>query len=279
MSNQKYAEDEIDLRDYIKVILKRKKLILTVFFVTVITTAVVSLCMPKVYESASMIQVGSIDELLMKKEEVREILLAQNLLAPIIKELNLDIDAKQLKENIKIEDTKGTNSLKIKVQYPNSDMVVKINKGIVSSFVSSGQGIYQERIGLINERLKELQEEEIKNTEEDIGRVKSLISEMAGSTGISHGISQKEISLRIILLQNTLPNYQSHLYTLKNRRNQLKVLLSKAEEFKIVDSPIEPKYPIKPKKRRMVAISIIISLIVGVFLAFFMEYWQASKKT
>jgi uncharacterized protein involved in exopolysaccharide biosynthesis len=37
MSNKEFAEDEIDLRDYIKVILKRRKIIFTIFFVSVIT--------------------------------------------------------------------------------------------------------------------------------------------------------------------------------------------------------------------------------------------------
>ena len=55
MPNQNYAEDEINLRDYINTILKRKKLILSVFFVAVVTTAVVSFLMPKVYEVSMLI--------------------------------------------------------------------------------------------------------------------------------------------------------------------------------------------------------------------------------
>ncbi|MCL0086613.1 Wzz/FepE/Etk N-terminal domain-containing protein [Thermodesulfovibrionales bacterium] len=57
MSEQEYVEDEINLRDYIKVILKRKKLILTVFLVAVITTTVVSLLLPRVYEATTSIMI------------------------------------------------------------------------------------------------------------------------------------------------------------------------------------------------------------------------------
>ncbi len=273
MSNQEYVEDEINLRDYIKVILKRKKIILTVFFVAVITTAIASFLMPKVYEVTSTIQIGRIDELLMEKEKVKEILSGQNLLEPIIKELDLDIEPDKSSRNIKIEDIKNTNLLKIKVQYPDPEMVVKINKAIADSFVSRGQGIYQERLSLINERLKEL-EIEIKDTEEDIKRTQSLIIKVAGLTTIP----QQEVTLRTILLQNTLSNYKNHLSTLKDRRNELKIALFKAEDFKIVEQPIEPKYPIKPKKKLNILISGIFSLMMGIFLAFFMEYWQSPKK-
>ncbi len=56
-TQQSPIEDEINLRDYINVILKRKKIILTVFFVSIITTAVFSLMMPKVYQATTLIMI------------------------------------------------------------------------------------------------------------------------------------------------------------------------------------------------------------------------------
>lgn len=64
MPNQEYAEDEIDLRKYIEVILKRKKIIFGVFFVVVITITIISFLMPKIYEATSVVQIGNIDGLL-----------------------------------------------------------------------------------------------------------------------------------------------------------------------------------------------------------------------
>jgi len=56
-TQQPPIEDEINLRDYINVIIKRKKIILTVFFVSIITTAVFSLMMPKVYQATTLIMI------------------------------------------------------------------------------------------------------------------------------------------------------------------------------------------------------------------------------
>ncbi|HEO63708.1 MAG TPA: hypothetical protein ENN78_00365, partial [Candidatus Omnitrophica bacterium] len=200
MENQQYIqEDEIDLRDYIKVILKRKKVILAVFFVAVITATIVSFLMPKIYQTSSVIQIGSIDELLINKQEAKEILLSHTFLEPIVKELNLvvspeqlNIKIKQLRENIKIEDIKDTNLLKIKVEYPDPDKVVKINMAVINSFISQSQPVYQQRLSLINERLKEL-EVEVKNIQDDIKRTQDLITQPSTVSGIS----QQEVSLRI----------------------------------------------------------------------------------
>jgi uncharacterized protein involved in exopolysaccharide biosynthesis len=57
MKERKYIEDEIDLRDYIKVIIRRKKIILTVFFTAVIAVAVASLLMPRVYRATTSIMI------------------------------------------------------------------------------------------------------------------------------------------------------------------------------------------------------------------------------
>ncbi len=51
-------EKEIDLRDYVKVIWKRKKIILGVFFIAVIISAVVSLLLPKVYEASVTLMIN-----------------------------------------------------------------------------------------------------------------------------------------------------------------------------------------------------------------------------
>ena len=93
----------------------------------------------------------------------------------------------------------------------------------------------------------------------------------------SSNIFQSDASLRSILLQNTLPNYESNLTMLRNQRNELKLLLADAKDFKVFDPSIRPKYPIGPNKKLNVAVAGILSLMLGVFLAFFMEYWEKPR--
>lgn len=274
MENQQYPqEDEIDLRAYINVVTKRKKLILAIFLVVVVVSAVASLLMPKVYEIISTVQLGSVNELLIGKEEAKEIILNQNSLSALIKELNFDIDVEKFKKIIKIEDINNTNLLRIKIECAGIDRALKINEAILTTLISQGQKIYQERISIINDRLKELNTE-INYAEEYIRRTQSLIFGLP----TSDKVSQTESSLRIILLQNTLPNYENNLTTLRNQRNDLKILLANAKDFKMFASPIKPKYPIGPKKKQIVFTFGIMSILFGMLLAFFMEFWQKSKE-
>jgi len=274
MENQQYMpEDEIDLRQYIKIILKRKKLILAVFLVSVFTAAIISLLMPKAYEITSTIQLGSIDGLLIKNEEAKAIMTSQNLLLSVINDLKLKTNIESLKKSIKISDITGTDLLKIKITYSDIDTVKKINDAIISLLIAQGQALYQERSAIISERLNELGME-VKNAEEDISRTQDLISGASGS----ERASQADISLRIILLQNTLPNYESNLTALRSQRNGLKLLLSGAKNFKIFDEPVGPEKPVSPKKTQIVITAGIHSLIFGVFLVFFLESWQEDRK-
>lgn len=270
---QNPPEEEVDLRDYINVIIKRKKLILAIFFVAVVASAIVSLSMPKVYEITSTVQLGSINGLLISKEEAQAIVLNQNSLQSIIKALNLNIDVESLSKNIKIKEIAGTDLLTVKIIYPNIDTAFKINNAILNPLITKGQSLYQARTAISNGRLKELYVA-IKNAEEDISKTQNLIINIPSSDNIS----QAEVSLRMIILQNTLPKYENNLTDLRNQRNDLQILLANSKDFMIFDAPIKPKYSIAPKKKQNVLIAGVLSLIFGVFLAFFLEFWQKGKE-
>lgn len=274
MENQRHIEeDEIDVREYIGVIIKRKVLILAIFIAAVVIAVIVSPRPPKIYEITSTIQLGSIDGLLVKNENAKAMILNRNSLTSVINGLKLKTDADALRNDIEISDVKDTNLLKIRVTYPDIDEALKINDAIANPFIAEGQKIYRERLAIFNERLNEL-ETEIKNSEEDIARTQTLISGLP-NTG---SVSQADISLRIILLQNTLPNYESNLSALRNQRNGLKLMLSDIKDFKVYDAPIKPRQPLEPKKNKNVIIAGVLSLMFGIFLSFVLEFWRKGKE-
>lgn len=265
-------EREVDLRDYIGVIIKRKKFVLGMFIAVVVATAVISLRIPRIYEITSTIQLGNVNEPLIKNEEAKAIMLNQNSLLTIINDLKLNIPLETLQGDIKISDIRDTNLLKVKITYSDVDTALKINDAIVNPLVAQGQNMYHDRAAIISGRLKELQSA-IKNAEEDISRTQGLIMNIPSSDGIT----QAEISLRMIILQNTLPKYENNLTDLRNQRNELQVLLSNSKDFKVFEAPIRPKRPIWPKTKQNIIIAGIIGLLLGVFLAFALEYFQNSK--
>ena len=141
-------EKEIDLRDYINVITKRKKTILTVFFVAVITTAVASLLMPRVYQATTSIMIMpsrlqtalSPTQISLDVERAtatgeyitpapaisipthRALLKSNTVLERIIDKLKLtdqsgkSLTPDDLDERLNVEEAKGTNILRLEVE-------------------------------------------------------------------------------------------------------------------------------------------------------------------
>jgi capsular polysaccharide biosynthesis protein len=273
MENYKHTqEDEIDPREYINLIIKKKKFILRVFVATVVIAAVANLLTPKMYEITSTVQLANVNETLIKKEEAKEIMLNQNSLLSIINELKLKIGSEELQKNIKISDLAGTNLLKITIVYPDVDKAIAINEAIVNSLINQGKIIYQKHLAILNERLKELGAE-IKNAEEDISRTQTLISGIPNS----NNISQSDASLRIILLQNTLPNYESNLTALRNQKNGLEHILVDSKDSVVFDAPIKSKNLVGPNNKQKVIVVFMFSLMFSLLLAFFLEFLQKDK--
>jgi len=48
-------------------------------------------------------------------------------------------------------------------------------------------------------------------------------------------------------------------------------------EVKVVSTAFEPQGPVAPRKKRIVATAGVVSLMLGVFMAFCLEFWQKSK--
>lgn len=53
--------------------------------------------------------------------------------------------------------------------------------------------------------------------------------------------------------------------------------LCNARGFKIISPPAEEPNVVKPKIKQNIAIAGILGLMLGVFLAFLMEFWQKSN--
>ncbi|MBM3249767.1 MAG: hypothetical protein FJZ09_02840 [Candidatus Omnitrophica bacterium] len=275
MDNQKGPiVDERNLGDYVNVIMKRKKIFLTVFFATVIAAAIMSLKAHKTYESVSLIRLGSIDEPLITKEEAKELLLSLDNLQAVIKELNLNANPVSLKNQIVIEDVANSNLLRINVHFDSQDNAQRINESLPVRLISYGQALYEKRIMLITERLKEL-EQEIQSTDSNIKLTKSLIGEFPQSR---NNLNQAGMNLKINLLQNAIPAFENRLSLLKSQRKDIQMILAEAKEFGIQDHAVSLPYPLGISKKEKIVIAAIFALMLGVFSTFLMEWWESQKK-
>lgn len=270
-------EKEIDLRDYIEVILKRKWLIITIFLVAVITTAIVSLLMSRTYETTGVIQIARVKKPIYSKEEAQGIILSQEVLGPVLDEFPEAFEERPLlsefRKGVKIEDIKDTPYLKIQLQGEDPRTIQKMVNSIITHFFAYSRPRYEEELSLLKERLK-ITEKKIATAKSDIRDIESRINYLSKE---SSEISPETMS-KIILLGNTLAGLKSNLNRYLDEEAGLKHNLITVKEFKVIDPPEVPERAIKPKKKQMVAISGVLSLMMGIFLAFFLEYWSSPKR-
>lgn len=256
-------DDEIDLRDYINVLIKRKVTILVVFFLCVAFAAFYSFTTPKIYSVEETIRIGQVDGSLISKEEATRMLQSKNILQPVVEALDKDLSLPELKGSIKIEGVKGTDFLSISINHKNLQRAIGILESIAGNFIEYGNSLYAKKIKLLEERMETLKTQK--------QSVKKEINSL-------QGVIKDKMTPDYPLIQNTLISYEQIYSKLDDKIYSLKVKLANARKFELFESPLEPENPISPKKKQNIAIAGILGLMLGVFIAFFREFWVNSSK-
>lgn len=329
------TEQEMDLRDYVLVLLKRRRLVLSVFFICVSVAAIVSFFMPKIYEISMIVTPGalgvtdsgqfiSID----RSENIKSMIESGALDANVVKELNLG--PKELRIQLKAfqNNDEGSNFIRfsIKEEKNKTGLGLKILNQYYHEMVDFYQGIIDakqdsvdKQVAIITNTIKnqhnliKLNEASLKITEE---REKGLLNELkaiqdntsqlidkrstlldasarqsdAASLFASNMIQQdisyyNNLSNQLVNVRTTKENIGSTIKTLPITINDLEIEIEKLKSTKkgirnitLIQEPKVSLEAVGPNRAQMVALSGIISLMAGIFLAFAVEEWERVKK-
>ena len=269
-------EEKIDLRDYINVLLKRKRVVILIFLIAIIATAMVSyftISPSPIYESSITFGVAQIDgRPVINITESLEIMKSSVLLNEVINRMDLEINAEQLKSQIEVKNLKGTNFIEISVVDNSLEQAKNLAESIIEVFIKQNQGKCREKVKIVEDRLKIL-EEQITEFEKNIEEIKKTLKEIATSKELSEGERQFQTSLLLSSSVTTRELYN----TLTDRANILRVSLKSYEDFKIIDNAQMIVSPIKPNKKLNILIAGVLGLFVGIFAAFFLEFMKKGK--
>ena len=269
-------EEEIDLREYINVLIKRKGIIILIFLIAVITAALVSyFALSPVYQASTVFSVAKIDgQAVVNITESLEIIKSDVVLDEVVNRMGLEgtLTSEQLKPHIITENLKSTNFIKVSVEHDIPEKTKSLVENIIEVFIKQNQAEYQERVKLIEDRLKIL-EEQIAEFEQNILEIEKTKKKIAVIEELSEGERQFQTSL---LLSSSVT--ERELYNdLTDQANNLKASLKSCEDFKIINYAQLPAAPIKPNKKLNILIAGVLGLFVGIFVAFFLEFWQKGK--
>ena len=232
MENEKQFEDEIDLMDYVKVILKRKKTILFWFFGLAIIAGIISFVMPKVYEIDTALEVGILEKASGTNDE-------QLMESPtqLVGKIDGDVYGIKVREDlnileedwpkIKTENPKGTNLVAISIESKETEKSENILKEINDLILGEHQDIINVKKDLIEKKIITA-ENKIESTEEDIVIVNKKIeplendierinNKIESAEREKESLEEKVNSLQQQLIYEQTPGTQFALFDAKEK--------------------------------------------------------------
>lgn len=247
-------EDEINLYDYWRVIVKRKKLIIGLFLVSVLASAVISFLMPKIYRGEVVLKLPSITakELVsiigtIGGERIKNIL-------PKKRHLIAGIKLNVLKDS--------TDKLQLIIEAKNKDDI----SPAMTEFAA-----YLNNFPLINRAIEEERQRLLKQLEE-----LSKVIEQSNELAQTYKKLLKEGKL--IPLGFNPVEIRKRVSDIEMEKFAIYQAIQRPKGVEMLENPYILKNPVKPKIKMNIALAGIASLFAGIFLVFFIEYVEKIKK-
>jgi capsular polysaccharide biosynthesis protein len=267
--------EEINLYEFFYIIKKRLKLILGMFIISTVLTAVISFLLPPVYRGSFIIKIpgyildpgettiispGETIWIIEKLDGMRK--------DKMFKELSekLDIEEEKIKEmvSVRAKDIRGEkNIVEITVDVRNQKIIDDLKQGIMR---------YLNQNPYVNERISFYKNELVQFENEIQSKINEIyVLKNAATTQIKQG-RLNIVGYNPIEVENSVIDLKQRLVNLQTKINLLK-------GFNVVVEPIILKKPVKPRKLLNITIAGVSSVILGMFLAYFMTWFERNRKS
>jgi chain length determinant protein (polysaccharide antigen chain regulator) len=310
-------EEEISLRELIEVIIKGKKMIITVTIIALLIAAIFSyMVIEPTYETSATILVNNnslqqqgAEELNAYLNEVvspqvySQRLRSQQLLNRVIDKHNLEWNVKSLQSSLNVETENESKLITVTLKGNNAKLIQQTLEAIIaesklyvgetiSSRLTEVADQYKGQLSDEKENLdKALKEYNDAQLEEGLPTIVLLDALTNGGKQYLLNVDEKYMEE----LQNLDKNKQVEFQKLNNQVNLLTELYNKynnkyeearslAKLFNlenvltIVSSPELPVDPVSPSKILNIAVAIVIGLMVGIGIVFTQHYWKETNK-
>jgi len=257
-----YDDDEIDLKDLIKTILKYKKFIFIFTIIFTIASILYVYMKRPIYEVKANIQAGYINSN-MKKYFFEP----ASLVIYINNKFDHSNNPKVSYPRVKAELIKHTNDL-IKIQvdaYSNLEAINYLNN-ILKDIHEKENSQINEICKFINEKIKILKDtkKSLLATKQDyLDRIKLLKDALAISS----------LSSAILSVEEKIVAINKEIIDLKYNISPVNIVRTN-----IIEEIHQSDNPVRPKKKLIVMVTFITSFILSIFLVFFIEFIKGIKQ-
>lgn len=247
-------EDEINLYDYWQVIVKRKRLIIGLFLISIITAAIVSL--PKIYRGKAILIVTA-KEIITAKEIVDLMETSGEEKVKSILPSIMSIKMSPLKNS-----TDKLQVIQVIIESKNADNIPDATSALIE---------YINNYPLVKQSVQQ-------QKEKFLMQVKELSELIDGS------IKVPKVYTDLLKKEGAAPTGVTKIDTykkfvdLKIEKLMLEQAIKNLKGVEMIGQPYISKKPVKPNIKMNIALTGVVSLFTGIFLAFFIEYIERIKK-
>jgi uncharacterized protein involved in exopolysaccharide biosynthesis len=270
-NNDQVDFEEIDLREYIGIILKRRSLIIGLLILAMLVGVILNLLIEPVYQSETIVKLsnssGKYSNMNYAKQKIKNV----NYIKEITKELNLSYNLdklNKLRENNLEVDKLEDDVLAISFKSNDPQKAKQILSGIIDFFKQESlrnfERLKEEKLDYleaINEEISKL-EEDLKESNKAVTELKNLEMSVGDKAIISNNLNDR------------WSNMQEIKISLINKKQEIIAQINDMEGLEVINAPIVSKNPIRPNKLLNLAISILLGLLIGTFMAFFLEFLE-----
>lgn len=273
MQEKEECCDEINLRDYINILARHKKLIIFTVVIAVTATAIISFLSPRIYEAKAVIMpVAQLQEQSSMSAIALQLGIASNQASNASELFSL------LQSNILMERVIIKNNL-VPVFFGEEAKGKKVNDQIWDGIRYLKNTIYKardnKRDGIIELSV------EFKDPEMSARILTYILTELTDymSSEAKRVADTNKKYLESLIDKNSDPLIKQKIYALIARQIEISMMAEVKENFafKILDPPKTPDMKIRPRISMNIMLSFIMSLIGGICLAFIMEHIKSTK--
>ncbi len=285
---QNNDSEEIDLRQMVEVLLKRKKIIILFTVIAALAALLVSLVMPKVYKTSLALEIGTISKDGSSFQLIEET-------KQVVGKINNDVYGSAIRQKLGISqndypkitaiDATDTNIITLFAESSNPDIAKKVLDEINDQIISSQQPAFdaakknlEDNITIENNNINRLSKEiELLNVEISAYQKQINFFENSGSSDIGSQFMVLNLNNALQQDRQEIENLNLAINDSSRRISSLQSSLAMIKPTTVIKPSIVSEKPVSPKIMLNVIIGAILGLFVGIFAAFAADWWKQGK--
>lgn len=273
MENREDYDEEISLFEYLNVIIKRKVLVIIIILISVSVTAFITFRSPKIYQATAVIIPAS-----QPTQQTGMSALATQFGISTTPVANVSELVKLLKSNILMERVLERRDL-LSIFFKKENLAEMTAEAKIWNGIRNLQSIFtvnhNQREGVI-ELSAEFTDPKI--AADIINYMLSELTDYMSSEAKRVAESNRKY-LESLIEKNSDPLIRQKIYSLVAQQIETSMMAEVKENFafKVIDPPKAPDRKIKPKIKKTILLSFVVSLLAGIFIALFVEYIGKTK--